>query len=175
MDGAGAAVDGGGQPVDAAVGGHQHVGVERDLERPVNAGGGKKGWAQPQAMPTGWLSPHAWGGDPAAPRSGLTCSPGRCRAARPWWRAPAAAGCCRSARGPTAGGNRTIAGQGEQKEGGVTALPGAACPVLSPKWAQQGAPTKGGVGYGDSPPRGEKVTEGGGLSEVSPSRSRRWW
>lgn len=42
MDGAGAAVDGGGQPVDAAVGGHQHVGVERDLERPVNAGGGKK-------------------------------------------------------------------------------------------------------------------------------------
>lgn len=59
MDGAGAAVDGGGQPVDAAVGGHQHVGVERDLERPVNAGG-EKGWAQPQAVPTGRLSPRAW-------------------------------------------------------------------------------------------------------------------
>lgn len=68
-----------------------------------------------------------------------------------------------------------LLGKGSKEKGGVTALPGAACPVLSPKRARQGTPTKGGVGYGASPPRGEKVTEGGVLSEVSPSRSRRWW
>jgi len=39
MDGTGAAVNGGGQPVDAAIRGHQHVGVQCDLERPVDAGG----------------------------------------------------------------------------------------------------------------------------------------
>ena len=45
MDGAGAAVDGGGQPVDAAVGGHQHVGVEGDFKRPIDAGGERVGSA----------------------------------------------------------------------------------------------------------------------------------
>lgn len=43
VDDADAAVDGRGQPVDAAIRGHQHVGVEGDFKRPVDAGGGKDG------------------------------------------------------------------------------------------------------------------------------------
>ena len=56
--------------------------------------------------------------------------------------APAAAGCHRIYRGPTAGDSQTIAGRGEQSVG-VTVLPGA---------APKGAPTTGSVGYGVRPP-----------------------
>lgn len=45
VDDADAAVDGRGQPVDAAIRGHQHIGVEGDFERPVNAGGERMGSA----------------------------------------------------------------------------------------------------------------------------------
>lgn len=53
MDDTDAAVDGWGQPVDAAIRGHQHIGIEGDFECPVDAGGEK--WAQPQTMPGGKL------------------------------------------------------------------------------------------------------------------------
>lgn len=45
VDDADAAVDGGGQPVDAAIRGDQHIGVEGDFERPVDAGGERMGSA----------------------------------------------------------------------------------------------------------------------------------
>lgn len=91
MDDTDAAVDGRGQPVDAAIRGHQHVGVEGDLECPIDAGGKRMGSAPNYAR--GAAASPTWGRVPIA--LSLTCSPGRCLAARPWWRAPAAAGCRR--------------------------------------------------------------------------------
>lgn len=63
MDGADAAVDGGGQPIDAAIGGHQHVGVEGDFECPVDAAGERVGSAPNRAWgaaatPCAALCPH---------------------------------------------------------------------------------------------------------------------
>lgn len=121
VDGAGAAVDGRGQPVDATIRGHQYIGVESDFKRPIDAGGGK-GWAQPQTVPRGQLPSPVQGDVPIA--LSPTCSPGQHRAAKPWWRAPAAAGCCRVPRGPTAGDNQTIA-VGRGAESRVTVLPEA--------------------------------------------------